>query len=57
VKALESLAGDDAKNYATNPLPGAIGVRSGEEMVRWIWEKQFSAVAGDMLAFEAVMVT
>jgi len=54
VKALESLAGDDAKNYATNPLPEAIGVKSGGEMVRWIWEKQLSAVAGDMLAFEAL---
>jgi len=54
VKALESLKGDDAKNYAANPPPTAIGVESGEETVRWIWEKQFAAVAGDMLAFEAL---
>ncbi|PMD25416.1 hypothetical protein NA56DRAFT_686012 [Hyaloscypha hepaticicola] len=54
VKALEALQGEDAKNYAANPPPTAIGVKSGEEMVKWIWEKQFAAVAGDMLAFEAL---
>ncbi len=54
VRALEALAGDDAKNYAANPPPKAIGVKSGEVMVKWIWEKQFAAVAGDMLAFEAL---
>jgi hypothetical protein len=32
----------------------AIGVESCEEMVKWIWENQFTAVAGDMIAFEAL---
>lgn len=32
----------------------AIGVESGEEMLKWIWENQFAAVAGDMIAFEAL---
>ncbi len=53
MKALEGLKDDDAKDYASNPPPKAIGVKSEEEMLRWIWEKQFSAVAADMLAFEA----
>lgn len=34
-------------------MPG-IGIESSEDTLRWIWEKQFSAVAGDMIAFEAV---
>jgi kynurenine formamidase len=54
VRALEALKGDDAKNYTSNPPPKAIGVKSGEEMLKWIWEKQFAAVASDMLAFEAL---
>jgi hypothetical protein len=32
----------------------AIGVEAGEEMLRLIWESEFSAVAGDMPAFEAL---
>jgi hypothetical protein len=53
VRALEALKGDEAVNFSANSPIKAIGVKSGEEMVRWIWEKQFAAVAGDMIAFEA----
>jgi hypothetical protein len=27
---------------------------SGAEMLQWIWENEFAAVAGDMIAFEAL---
>ena len=55
INALSSLSKDDATVYAskTAAMP-AIGVESGEEMLRWVWESQFAAVAGDMIAFEAL---
>lgn len=36
----------------SNP-PSTIGVRAGVEELRWLWERKFAAVAGDMAAFEA----
>ena len=53
VKALLSLTEDEAMAYSKTAPPAAIGVESGEEMLRWIWENEFAAVAGDMTAFEA----
>ena len=32
----------------------AIGVESCREVLEWIWDNQFAAVAGDMAAFEAL---
>lgn len=57
VKALEALASSskaDAKTYTTTQNMPGIGVKSCEESLKWIWEKQFAAVAGDMIAFEAL---
>jgi len=55
VNALSSLPQDEAAIYAskTAEMPG-IGVESCEETLKWIWENEFAAVAGDMIAFEAV---
>ena len=55
INALSSLSQEDATVYAskTAAMP-AIGVESGEEILKWIWENQFAAVAGDMIAFEAL---
>ena len=55
ISALSSLPEVEAKMYAsmTSEMP-AIGVESCEEILSWIWENQFTAVAGDMIAFEAV---
>jgi hypothetical protein len=54
VQALASLPLDEAKFYATNLPNAAIGVKACEETLRWLWEKEFAAVAGDQPAFEAV---
>ena len=54
VKSLERLPDEEASAYAANNPPSAIGVKSCEESLNWIWEKQFAAVAGDMPAFEAI---
>jgi len=53
-KALSSLSTKDATAYALDTEnTSAIGVKAGEDMLRWIWESEFAAVAGDMIAFEA----
>ncbi|KAL3417442.1 hypothetical protein PVAG01_11442 [Phlyctema vagabunda] len=56
IKNMEALTTDDANAYATQaggPVP-AIGVESAEETLRWLWDNQFAAVAGDQPAFEAI---
>lgn len=42
----------EREDYALNPPYPAIGVAQGEEMLRFIWDHQFAAVAGDGIAFE-----
>lgn len=41
------------EEFALNPPYQAIGVAQGEDSLRFIWENQFAAVAGDTFAFEA----
>ncbi|TPX17300.1 uncharacterized protein E0L32_012238 [Thyridium curvatum] len=38
--------------YAQNPKPQHAGVEGTEEMLRWIWDEGFAAVAGDAISFE-----
>ncbi|TVY55683.1 hypothetical protein LCER1_G002762 [Lachnellula cervina] len=53
VRALDAISKDEAVAYAATATT-AIGVESCEETLEWIWEHQFSAVAGDAIAFEAL---
>ena len=54
INALSSLPKEEYVAYAAKiaKMP-SIGVESCEEIIKWIWENQFAAVAGDMIAFEA----
>ncbi|KAK2624960.1 hypothetical protein QTJ16_005329 [Diplocarpon rosae] len=54
VSEFTALSEEAASAYAANLAPPAIGVKACEESLRWIWEKEFAAVAGDMPAFEAM---
>ena len=54
ISALSSLPESSASSYAKLQDMPAIGVKSNEETLKWLWEKQFAAVAGDMPAFEAL---
>lgn len=47
-----SLSTTVEKALAARPLPRFIGVESGEETLRWLWDCGFAAVAGDMPSFE-----
>ncbi|KAH8670115.1 hypothetical protein BGZ60DRAFT_563636 [Tricladium varicosporioides] len=53
-RALEAMDLQQATTYASNPPPKAIGVKSNEETLKWVWEHHFAAVAGDALAWEAL---
>lgn len=39
-------------DYATKPMPTLAGVEPTKDMLRWIWDSGFAAVAGDSIAFE-----
>ncbi|KAK0385334.1 hypothetical protein NLU13_7810 [Sarocladium strictum] len=42
----------DKTAYAESSAPQHAGVEGTEEMLRWIWNQGFSAVAGDAISFE-----
>ncbi|KAJ5621660.1 hypothetical protein N7528_006443 [Penicillium herquei] len=52
-RAYERLSATECQQLADYKAPPVIGVKSSEEMLRWIWDQNFSAVAGDMPSFEA----
>jgi hypothetical protein len=52
VRALDAMTNDEAVAYSASE-PNGIGVKSCEETLKWIWDHEFSAVAGDAIAFEA----
>jgi hypothetical protein len=52
-RAYEKLSVDDARTLGHRPESQFIGVESSEAMLRWLWENQFAAVAGDAVAFES----
>jgi len=54
IRALDAISKDEAVAYSASSPPTAIGVESCEETLKWIWDHQFSAVAGDAIAFEAL---
>jgi hypothetical protein len=53
VKAFNSLSEPEAQRLVAEPNPPAIGLESSEEILRWIWDNKFAAVAGDHPSFEA----
>jgi kynurenine formamidase len=56
IKALTALSPSEAVTYATTKPTHAIGIDASEEMLKWLWEREFSAVGGDMPAFEALPI-
>lgn len=42
----------DKMAYATNAIPHVAGVEATTDILRWIWDTGFAAVAGDSIAFE-----
>lgn len=52
-RAYERLSTAECQQLAEYKTPPLIGVESSKEMLQWIWDQDFSAVAGDMPSFEA----
>lgn len=50
--AYNKLNAQQRKDLALRPSPDFSGVEATEDMVRWLWEHQFSAVGGDAPSFE-----
>jgi hypothetical protein len=46
------MSRNDKTEYATTSNPQHAGVEGTEEMLRWIWDQGFAAVAGDAISFE-----
>lgn len=52
-RAYKALTDEEKFNLGKVIPPTSIGVQSSEETLRWIWENEFAAIAGDQPAFEA----
>ena len=50
--AYAALGADARRALAEQPRVRLIGVERSHDMLRWLWERQFAAVAGDAIAFE-----
>jgi hypothetical protein len=48
----ERMDANDRTAYATSKSPQHAGIEGTEEMLRWIWDTGFAAVAGDAISFE-----
>jgi len=48
----EKMTAADKQAYATTESPQHAGVEGTEEMLRWIWNEGFAAVASDAISFE-----
>ncbi|OAP56367.1 hypothetical protein AYL99_09546 [Fonsecaea erecta] len=46
------MTSEDKNAYATTKTPQHAGVEGTEEMLRWLWDTGFSAVASDAISFE-----
>lgn len=53
LNAFDAASPEEAQALTTEKVPPSIGVESCEETLRWIWDRGFAAVAGDMPAWEA----
>ncbi|RAL15835.1 uncharacterized protein BO97DRAFT_383574 [Aspergillus homomorphus CBS 101889] len=51
-RAYHALSDADRHALARRPSPDFIGLEASEAAVRWLWEHQFAAVAGDAPSFE-----
>ena len=50
--AYNLLTDQERKALSNRPSPNFIGVEATENMLRWLWDRQFAAVAGDAPSFE-----
>ncbi|KLJ09910.1 hypothetical protein EMPG_14667 [Blastomyces silverae] len=46
------MTDDQKRAYSVNPKPEHAGVEATTEMLRWLWDNGFSAVAGDAISWE-----
>ncbi|KAH8647660.1 putative cyclase-domain-containing protein [Xylariales sp. PMI_506] len=52
-KSFFALSPQEVQALFAQANPPAIGLESSEELLRWLWENRFAAVAGDQPSFEA----
>lgn len=52
-KAYEKLSVEEAIALGERPSSDFVGIESSEETLRWFWDNQFAAVAGDGIAVES----
>ncbi|KAI9650907.1 hypothetical protein NHQ30_000942 [Ciborinia camelliae] len=54
LRAFEALSPTHASALASAPKMSTIGLEASPPILKWLWENEFSAVAGDQPAFESL---
>jgi hypothetical protein len=44
----------EADAWASDTAKSSVGIAASQEIIEWLWNRHFSAVAGDALAWESV---
>jgi kynurenine formamidase len=57
VRGYEALSSNERKALAERTSTDFAGVEASKESLQWLWERQFSAVAGDAVGFEKAPVS
>jgi kynurenine formamidase len=57
VRGYEALSSNERKALAGRTSTDFAGVEASKESLQWLWERQFSAVAGDAVGFEKAPVS
>lgn len=52
----ERMSSQQKEAYATSDVPQHAGVEASEEVLRWIWDCGFAAVAGDAISWEVTKI-
>ena len=53
IRGFQQITSTERSNLAAIPSPPAIGLESSEATLRWLWDQEFAAVAGDQPSWEA----
>ena len=51
-KEWDGMSKDQKDRYARNPNPQHAGMEASVDMLRWIWDSKFAAVASDAISWE-----
>lgn len=57
IKEWDAMTVAQKQQYSDNPNPEHAGVEATTDVLRWIWDTGFAAIAGDAISWEVCHIT